>query len=233
MATKVTYVCNTCGYSYTSVNEIFWLDENGKIVIKPLTRATSAESYSSPLKGFFVKYYCYDCKEFISKFIISKKAREISDEYVFHLIDGHDDSLKIVQYDDVFQRCLKCGTGLTVRAEYSFSYDTDDEFHINRDFLGFSEGDSHKFAGLYYGYFCSQCKKQINKFVITENNANFDDSEIKAILEEHTNDLTIFLRRDYDICPECGEKVYYLNQNSTCPYCRRDKLYISDHIDFD
>ena len=57
-------------------------------------------------------------------------AREISDEYVFHLIDGYDDSLKIVQYDDAFQRCLKCGTGLPVRAEYSFSYDTDDEFHI-------------------------------------------------------------------------------------------------------
>ena len=233
MATRVTYVCDTCGYSYTSVNEIFWLDENGKLVIKPLVINTSTESYNAPLKGFFVKYYCYKCGKFISKFIINKKALDMNDEYVFNLIDGYDDSLKIVQYDDAFQRCLKCGRELAARAEYSFSYDTNNEFHINKDFLGFSDGDSHKFSGLYYGYFCSKCKKQINKFVITENSANLDDSEIKAILEEHTNDLTIFIRRDYDICPECGEEVYYLNQNSNCPHCRRDELRISDYIELD
>ena len=69
-----------------------------------------------------------------------------------------------------------------------------------------------------------------HKFVITENKAEFSDSQIREILEKHTNDLTIFIRRDFDICPDCGEEVYYLDQNSTCPNCRRDKLTIVDHM---
>ena len=224
MATKTEYMCNTCGYSYTSIDEIFWLDEDGKIVVKPLLMNTSAENYNAPIKGFFARYYCYECKKFISKFIISRKSPEMNDEYVFHLIEQYDDNPKIIQYDDVFQKCLKCRSELPSKAEYSFALDIDDE--LNKELFGFSDTEDHKFGGIYYGYLCSKCKKQINKFVITENDANLSDSEIKTILKEHTNDLTIFLRRDYDICPDCGEEVYYLNQNSTCPNCRRDRLNI-------
>ena len=230
MAKRTEYMCNTCGYTYTSIDEIFWLDEDGKIVVKPLLKSTSSESYNAPIKGFFAKYYCYECKKFISKFIINRKSLAMSDSRVFHLIEQYDDNPKIIQYDDAFQKCLKCGSELPSKAEYSFALDNDDEFHINKDLFGFSNTEDHKFAGVYYGYFCSKCKKQINKFVVTENDANLTDSEIKDILEEHTNDLTIFIRRDYDICPDCGEEVYYLNQNSTCPSCRRDRLTVVERM---
>ena len=83
------------------------------------------------------------------------------------------------------------------------------------------------------GFFCSHCKKQINKFVITQNNADLTDSQIKAIFEEHAKELTIFLRRDYDICPNCGEEVYYLHENSTCPNCMDEGLIIKDMTLYD
>lgn len=230
MARQVEYSCNTCGYSYTSIDQIFWIDETGKVIVKPLVMSTSAESSDAPVKGFFADYYCYKCQKFISKFIIYKKTLQINDAKIIQLIEQYNDNSKIIQFDDVFQRCLTCGNELASRADYSFAFDEDGEFHIGEDVYDFSNSDNHKFAGSYHGYFCSNCKKQINKFVITENNANFTDLELRKILEEHTNDLTIFLRRDYDICPDCGEEIYYLDQNSTCPSCRRDRLTIISHM---
>lgn len=233
MARKIEYSCRTCGYSYSTIDQIFWIDETGQVIVKPLVKSSSAESYDAVVKGFFAKYYCYECKKFISKFIIFKKSSDIKDSTIFHLIERYNSDTKIIQLDDVFQRCLECGRELPSRADYSFSLDVDDEFHIGEEVHDFSIGENHKFAGTYHGYYCSNCKKQINKFVITENNANMTDSEIKEVLKEHTNDLTIFLRHDFDICPDCGEKIYYLNQNSTCPKCRRDRLTITDHMTVD
>ncbi|WP_407423157.1 hypothetical protein [Methanobrevibacter sp.] len=224
MARQVEYVCENCGYSYTSIDKIFWIDETGQVIVKPLVKSTSAESHDAPVKGFFTNYYCYDCKKFVDKFIIFKKSLAITDAHAIHLIERYSDNPKIVQFDDAFQRCLTCGNALASRADYSFALDTDGEFHIGEGIYDFSGGENHKFAGTYHGYFCSKCKKQINKFVITENNANLTDSELKDILKEHTNDLTIFIRRDFEICPNCGEEIYYLDHNSTCPNCKRDRL---------
>lgn len=230
MARKVEYSCNTCGYSYTSIDQIFWIDETGRVIVKPLVKSTSAESSSAPVKGFFANYYCYECQKFVNKFIIYKKSTELDEGALIQFIEEYNDNPKIIQFDDVFQRCLSCGNELPSKADYSFALDVNDEFHIGEDDYDFSKGDDFKFAGVYHGYFCSNCKKQINKFVITENNADLNDDEIREILKEHTNDLTIFIRRDYDICPDCGEEIYYLNQNSTCPSCRRDRLTITGHM---
>lgn len=230
MARQVEYLCNTCGYTYTSIDQIFWIDEVGQVTVKPLVMSTSAESSNAPVKGFFANYYCYECQKFINKFIIYKKSSELDDGEIIQLIENHNDNPKIIQFDDEFQRCLDCGSELPSKADYSFALDVSDEFHIGEEDYDFSNGDDFKFAGVYHGYFCSNCKKQINKFVITENKADFSDSDIKSVLTEHTNDLTIFIRRDFDICPDCGEEVYYLNQNSTCPKCRRDSLTIVGHM---
>lgn len=230
MARKVEYLCHTCGFTYTSVDQIFWIDENGQVIVKPLVMSASSESSNAPVKGFFANYYCYECKKFINKFIIYKKSSDWDDENIIHILEQYNENSKIIQFDDVFQKCLKCGAELPSKADYSFALDVDGEFHIGEDDYDFSKGKDFKFAGIYHGYYCSNCKKQINKFVITENNANLNDSQIKEILEDHTNDLTIFIRSDYDICPDCGEEIYYLDQNSTCPNCRRDRLHISDHI---
>lgn len=230
MARQVEYLCHNCGFSYTSIDQIFWIDDDGQVIIKPLVKSTSAESYDALVKGFFANYYCYECQRFINKFIIYQKSSDFDDESIIRLIENCSDNTKIIQFDDTFQRCLGCGTNLPLRADYSFAFDTDGEFHIGKDNYDFSKGKDFKFAGIYYGYYCSNCNKQINKFVITENSADLMDSEIKDILKEHTNDLTIFIRRDYDICPACGEEIYYLNQDSTCPNCRRDRLHIADHM---
>lgn len=230
MARQVEYLCNTCGFSYTSIDQIFWIDESGQVIVKPLLISTSAESFDASVKGFFTNYYCYECKKFVNKFIIYKKSSDLDDAKIIELIEQYNDNSKIIQFDDVFQRCLTCGADLPSRADYSFALDINDEFHIGEDDYDFSRGEDYKFAGIYHGYFCSNCKKQINKFVITENHANLKDSEIKEILKDHTNDLTIFIRNDYDLCPDCGEEICYLNQDSSCPNCRRDRLNIVNQI---
>lgn len=228
MARKVDYVCNNCGYDYTSVDKIFWIDEFLSLHVEPLLMSTSKESSDAPVKGYFTNYYCYNCQKFIDKFIIYKKSSEIDDGKIIQIIENYGSSSKIIQFDDVFQKCLKCGGELVSRADYSFVLDENDEFHIGETVYDFSNSESYKFAGEYHGYFCSNCKKQINKFVIMENNVDFTDDEIKAILKEHTNDLTIFIRRDFELCPDCGEEIYYLHENSTCPRCREGKFYIED-----
>ena len=226
MARELEFVCDSCGYSFKSIDKIFWIDDDLMVHVEPLLKSTSAESSEAPIKGYFAEYYCYNCDKFVDKFIIYKKSPEIDDGKVIQLLEQFDDSAKIIQFDDVFQKCLKCGTELPTRAEYSFVLDENDEFHIGETLYDFSNGQNYKFAGEYHGYFCSHCKKQINKFVISENNAELTDSEIKAILEDHTNDLTIFIRRDFDLCPDCGEEVYYLHENSTCTKCRQGKFII-------
>ena len=181
MARQVDYECMNCGYELSSVDEIFWIDDGLDIHIEPLLMTTSAISSEAPVKGYFTRYYCYDCRKFISKFVIFKNSNEISDENIITLIEQYDNSPKIIQFDDVFQKCLECGSDLASKADYSFVLDENDEFHIGESVIDFPESESNKFAGEYHGFFCSQCKKQINKFVITQNNANLTDEEIKAV----------------------------------------------------
>ena len=119
MARQVEYICETCGYTYTSIDQIFWIDETGQVIVKPLLMSTSAESQDSPIKGFFANYYCYKCKKFINKFIIFKKSPEFTDAHAIHLIEQYIDDSKIVQFDDAFQRCLTCRRQLASRADYS------------------------------------------------------------------------------------------------------------------
>lgn len=52
MARQVEYLCNTCGYTYTSIDKIFWIDDKGEVIIKPLVMSTSAESANASVKGF-------------------------------------------------------------------------------------------------------------------------------------------------------------------------------------
>ena len=233
MAREILYGCGNCGYELISIDKIFWIDDQLAIHVKPLVMSTSAESSEAPVKGYFAKYYCYNCREFINKFVIFKNSSEISDENIIKLIEQYDDSAKIIQFDDVFQKCLECGSDLASKADYSFVLDENDKFHIGESVIDSYDGDDNKFTGEYHGFFCSHCKKQINKFVITQNNADLTDSQIKAILEEHTKELTIFLRRDYDICPNCGEEVYYLHENSACPNCMDEGLIIKDMTFYD
>ena len=120
-------------------------------------------------------------------------------------------NLKKLEFDNKFQRCLECGKELFSKSHHSFALDVNDEFIIEDVFHDFYNDEKYKFWGEYYGYFCQDCKKQFNKFIIVNNNANLSEDEIKAIINEHTNDLTIFIKRDLDLCPDCGDQLYYLH----------------------
>ena len=89
------------------------------------------------------------------------------------------------------------------------------------------------FGWKYFGYFCRDCSKQINKFVIFENNADLDESLMKEILEDHTNDLTVFINDTYALCPHCGGELSVLGESSKCPNCKEGELILDNQTFID
>ena len=59
-----------------------------------------------------------------------------------------------------------------------------------------------------------------------ENDANLEDSLIKEILQDHTNDLTVYINDSYSNCPICGDELQILGESSKCPKCRVGQLQI-------
>ena len=119
---------------------------------------------------------------------------------------------------------------LSLKMEKVFVVDKNDEFLVDDSIFNYDALDkvSNKFWGKYYGYYCRDCSKQINKFVIVENSDNLSDDEIKSVLHDHTNDLTVFINNPGDICPNCGNKIQILKEFSPCPNCGEGKLRIKD-----
>ena len=113
---------------------------------------------------------------------------------------------------------------MELKLEKSFALDEEGEFFIDDPLLNDFSDKHLDFNGKYYGYYCNNCSKQINKFVIFENNANLTDSLMKEILEDHTNDLTVFINDSYGPCPQCGSELHVLDQSSKCPNCETGTL---------
>ena len=207
MGTYLKYECWKCEFTFESLDRIFWIGEDGKVSVSALTILSTLKKDDAPVSGFLGVAYCYNCERFVNKFIVHEKVPEIADETILHLIEEFDDSLKVIEFNNKFQRCLDCGCNLDMRLHNQFALDIDGDFKIEDEMHYFVDEENYKFIGEYYGYYCEDCKKQINKFVIIKNIAGLSDDEIKSVLENHTNDLTIYLNRNSDICPNCGETL--------------------------
>ena len=233
MGTYIKYECENCEFVFESLDQIFWIGEDGKVSVSALTMLSSLKQEDAPINGFYGVGYCYNCKKYVEKYIVHEKIPDIADETIFHLIEGFNDSLKVIEFDNKFQRCLACNEDLDSRSHYQFALDVNDEFLIEDAMHYFVDEENYKFIGEYYGYYCDDCKKQINKFVILKNIAELDDDEIKSILKEHTNDLTIYLNRNSDICPDCGDNLEYFTSESQCPKCGEGILMPIESANFD
>lgn len=233
MGTYIKFECDSCGYVFESLDQVFWIGMDGKVSVSALTMLSSLKKEDAPINGFYGVGYCYNCKQFIEKYVVQEKIPDIADETIFHLIEEFNDSLKVIDFDNKFQRCLECNKDLDCKSHYQFALDVNGEFVIEDAMHYFADEENYKFVGEYYGYYCSDCKKQINKFVIIKNIAELSDDEIKSVLEDHTNDLTIYLNRDADVCPSCGENIDYFTFESECPKCDEGILIARDISDFD
>ena len=232
MGTYIKYECDNCGYVFESLDQVFWIGEDGKVSVSALTMLSSLKKEDAPINGFYGVGYCYNCKKFVEKYIVQEKIPDISDETIFYLIEEFNDSPKVIEFDNKFQKCLTCNRDLDLKSQYQFAFDVNGEFVIEDAMHYFGDEENYKFIGEYYGYYCDECKKQINKFVIIKNIAGLSDDEIKSTLEEHTNDLTIYLNRDADVCPSCGENLGYLGDESDCPKCGEGTLTTEEITDF-
>ena len=151
---------------------------------------------------------------------------------LIQFIEDFDDNVKIIDFDNKFQNCIECGEELSLRSVKSFALDNEGEFSIIDSNIELSEKELD-FYGKYFGYYCKKCSKQINKFIIFENNADLEESLIKEILEDHTNDLTVFINDTYSICPLCSEKLQVLGESSECPKCRKGVLELTNQTFID
>lgn len=205
-------------------SDIFWIGEDGRIHVDIQSVSSSKEASEALASGGIYKYYCYNCNTFIYNFHIIRKSDFIAKEDIIQLIENLDDNKKIIDFDSRFQNCISCGRKVPLKLEKTFAIDNAGEFFIEDSLSGELETKEFDFAGKYYGYYCRDCSKQINKFVILENNAGLEDSLIREILEDHTNDLTVYINDSYSICPKCGEELHILGESSKCPECRQGLL---------
>ena len=74
---------------------------------------------------------------------------------------------------------------------------------------------------------------EIVKKHLNDEDFDLDDDEIESILKEHTNDLTIYLNRNSDICPDCGGNLEYFTSESKCPKCGEGILMPIESANFD
>ena len=219
MGIRTEYSCKECNFKYLDSSDIFWIDKTGKVHAGMLAIDSSDEASKALASGGIYKYYCYNCNKTIYNFHITEKTPEIPKEFIIQLVEKMDNNLKIIDFDNKFQNCIVCGKDLELKLEKTFVLDSEGDFHIGRD-LGEFYDKPYDFSGKYYGYYCKDCSKQINKFVIYENNANLEDSLIKEILNDHTSDLTVFINDSYEYCPQCGDGLQVLAEDSLCPKCR-------------
>lgn len=219
MGVHTEYYCNECGFVLEDSSNIFWIDEDKNVHVDVLVVSTSNEAEKALVSGGIYKYYCYNCNKVVYEFHINKKSDSISDDEVIEIIETFDDIPKVINYDYQFQNCISCGRKLPIKLEKVFAMDHEGKFYI-KNYLDDFNNRQFDFYGKYYGYFCRDCSKQINKFVILENTMDLKDSLIQEILEDHTNDLTIYINDSYEICPRCGDEVHPLGESTICPKCR-------------
>ncbi|WP_407393133.1 hypothetical protein [Methanobrevibacter sp.] len=230
MTIQTLYSCDKCEFEFQDSSGIFWVDVDGYLHVDALNEVSSHEASQSLLSGGVYQYYCYNCENVILKFDIRKIDTDVSREAIIQLLENYNDAHKIIEFDPKFQNCIECGEELSLKMEKVFVVDKNDEFLVDDSIFNYDALDkiSNKFWGKYYGYYCRDCSKQINKFVIVENSDNLSDDEIKSVLHDHTNDLTVFINNPGDICPNCGNKIQILKEFSPCPNCGEGKLRIKD-----
>ena len=233
MGIHTEYSCSECGFKFDDTSDIFWIDDKGFVHVGMLAVSSSDEASKALASGGIYEYYCYSCNKFIYNFHVTEKSDIIAKEQIIQLIEKYKDVVKIIDFDNKFQNCIHCGRNLPLKLEKAFALDVEGEFHVGDVDLNDFLDKPNDFSGKYYGYYCKDCSKQINKFVILENNANLEVSLIKEILNDHTNDLTVFIDDSYEYCPECGDELYVLGESSLCPKCRVGVLSMDNQEFFD
>lgn len=234
MGQFIRYKCDVCGHEYIHDLEVFLIDENLEINIAMSLFSTSAEMSKALVSGYYQEYYCYDCNSIVKEFLISDNPSKMSNEEIINLIEDYDHTFKIIKFDNKFQNCIHCSKSLEYRSQKAFAFDKQGDFIIEESFLhDFENNEDYDFWGYYYGYYCNDCKNQINKFVVMQNLASIDGDSIRDILSQHTNDLTVLLFDYRDNCQHCGGKLHSLKDSSLCPKCKDGHLVIVENRDVD
>ena len=234
MGQFIKYKCDVCGHEHVHDLEVFWIDENFEINVAMLLFSTSAEMSKALVSGYYQEYYCYDCDSIVKEFLISENSSKMSNEEIINLIEDYDHTFKIIKFDNKFQNCIYCSKSLEYKSQKAFAFGKQGNFVIEESFLhSFKDNKDYDFWGYYYGYYCDDCKKQINKFVVMQNLANIDEDSIRYILKQHTNDLTVLLFDYRDECQHCGGELHSLNPLSLCPKCKKGHLMVIESLDVD
>jgi len=225
MGQFIKYKCDVCGHEHVHDLEVFWIDKNLEINVSMLLFLTSEQMSKSLVSGYYQEYYCYDCDSIVKEFLITENPSNMDTEEIFNLIEDYDHTFKIIKFDDKFQKCLTCSRSIDVKSEKAFAVDKQGDFVIEEPYIhDFKDNDKYDFWGYYYGYYCDDCRKQINKFVVMQNLSNVDEDTIRHILKQHTNDLTVLLFDYRGKCQHCGGELYSLKDSSLCPKCKEGHL---------
>ncbi|MDO5824046.1 hypothetical protein [Methanobrevibacter sp.] len=230
MGQFIRYECDVCGYEHIHDLEVFWIDKNLEISVSMLVLMTSREMSKALVSGYYYEYYCYDCQSTVREFSISENSSKLSNEEIINIIEDYGCGLKIIKFDNKFQNCIYCSKNLKLKSQKEFAFDKQGNFIIEDSYAhDFVNNNEYSFWGRYYGYYCEDCKKQINKFVVMQNQDDIDEDSIRYILKQHTHDLTVLLF-DYNYnCPGCRGNLHSFDEEYfLCPKCREGYLIATD-----
>ncbi len=233
------YVCDNCGWEYIKENDIFMINKKHEVSVSPILFSTSEIIQYQAVTGSYDEFYCYNCGEIVKNFIINEIMEDMygfDEEEIFKYIKDYDDSLKIIELGDEFQKCPQCADLIYLKpnSRNFFGLTENYDFENLAEFIVFHDIENikaeYKLLGKLLTYSCIKCNKEINKFIILHNLANFNSNEIKEILNDFPVDLTMYLDETNRLCPVCENKLSSLADSSKCPKCGQGKLKLENFL---
>ena len=102
MGKRTEFECDNCGWEYIYENDLFAIGKNHEICLTPILFMTCGGMPDKPVNGDYAEYYCYNCNNFVKKFVITDIWDDIDGfekEDIIKDIENYDDSIKIIKFN--------------------------------------------------------------------------------------------------------------------------------------
>ena len=102
MGERIENKCDNCGWEYIYENDLFAIGKNHEICLTPILFMTCGGMPDKPVNGDYAEYYCYNCNNFVKKFVITNIWDDIDGfekKDIIKDIKNYDDSTKIIKFN--------------------------------------------------------------------------------------------------------------------------------------
>ncbi len=102
MGERIENKCDNCGWEYIYENDLFAIGKDHEICLTPILFMTCGGMPDKPVNGDYAEYYCYNCNNFVKKFVIRDIWDDIDGfkkEDIIKDIENYNNSIKIIKFN--------------------------------------------------------------------------------------------------------------------------------------